>query len=138
MHICPPEVTDHPRPVLMAHADPQLVTVLRDALDGLRPRHTLMVIPQLAVLRQYLTDSLCAGRSPAAIVLNMSDPGTEALVEWLRAQRSAIAAIPLVDIGTGPKPHPSQIDAAVRSPTIATLLDALQRVMKKPPHTSGP
>lgn len=121
----------------MAHADPQLVTVLRDALDGLRPRHTLMVIPQLAVLRQYLTDSLYAGRSPAAIVLNMSDPGTVAFVEWIRAQRNDIGAIPLVDIGAGPKAAPESDRCSVQSPTTEALLDALQRVMKKP-FTNGP
>jgi hypothetical protein len=36
MHTREPAVTDHPRPVLISHADPHLVTALRDALHGLR------------------------------------------------------------------------------------------------------
>jgi len=71
--------------------------------------------------------------SPAAIVLNMSDPAIEALVEWIRVQCNAIAEIPIVGVAGGPEHvHRNRIDAAVTSPTAALLVDALRRVMKKP------
>jgi hypothetical protein len=43
MRIPSPEVADHPRPVLMSDGNPRLVSALRDALDRLKPRHTLLV-----------------------------------------------------------------------------------------------
>jgi|SRR5688572_3635447 hypothetical protein len=136
MHVRSPDVTDYPRPVLTMDADPQLVAVLRHALDGLSPRHTLMVIPQPAVLRQYLQDSLHAGRSPAAIVLNMSDPVGEALAEWIRIQGNDLSAIPIVD-SAGRQTHPNQLDAAVPSPLTAGVLDALSRATRSLPRAGA-
>ena len=85
----------------MSDGNPQLVAALQGALDSLKPRHTLMVIPQPAELRQYLQDSLRAARSPAALVLNISDPVIEALVAWIRAQRDAIAPLQIGVIRRG-------------------------------------
>jgi hypothetical protein len=79
---------------------------------------------------------LRAARPPAAIVLNISDPVVDTLVAWIRAQRNAIADIPIVGIGARSRAplYPTWIDAAVTAPTVALLEDALGRAMTQPPR----
>jgi len=122
----------HLRPVLVANGNAHLVTLVVRLLESMRHKYALMVISQPAELRQYLRDTLRASRLPAAIVLNSREAVGIALLAWMRDQRNDIADIPIVALGTGPRPlHSHFVGTVMESPTADRLIDALRDVLQK-------